>query len=361
MSARSGGVARWTQRAAAAGRMSVVAVVLGSAPVPRGIPLGSTAALAQSKTGTTLGQFLLIEPSSRWTALGNAGVAADGGLDGVYYNPAAAGRIAGLDLEFSHIDWLAGIRYDYVAGAVPLGRWGTGFATVTSLNSGEIDVRTVSQPLGTGERYTVSDLAIGVGYGLAVSERFAAGLQIRFLEETVWHSTASTATFDIGTIYRVRPNGLHIGSSLTNFGTDGGFAGRDLRITYDNDPTRSGDNGSLPGERFAQNYPVPVEFRVGLGYPWRPGPDWRIWAAVQATHPSDNSESVSGGLETTYRNLLALRAGYQNLLQEDSEEGLTLGAGLRGRLETFDYRLDYAWADEGRLGDVHRLTLGLRY
>jgi hypothetical protein len=35
------------------------------------------------------------------------------------------------------------------------------FFSLTALNSGEIDVRTVSQPLGTGERYTVSNMALG--------------------------------------------------------------------------------------------------------------------------------------------------------------------------------------------------------
>ncbi len=321
----------------------------------------NVAAWAQTKTGTTLGQFLRIEPSARLTAIGNAGVAVDGSLEGAYYNPAAAGRIRGTEFQFSHVDWFAGIRYDYIAAAVALGRWGNGFATVTSLNSGEIDVRTVNQPLGTGERYSVSDVAIGLGYGYAVTSRFSAGAQVRFLQETAWHTSANTVTFDIGTIYRIQPNGLHIGSSLTNFGTEARFSGRDLRITYDNDPSRSGDNGALPGERFTQDYPVPVLFRVGLALPYHPTPDWAVWFALDAAHPADNSESISGGAEASYRNLVAARAGYQNWFKQDSEEGLTLGAGLKGRLESFDYRVDYAWADEGRLGDTHRLTLGFSY
>jgi hypothetical protein len=316
---------------------------------------------AQSKTGTTIGQFLLVEPSARFTALGNAGVAADPDLDGVYFNPAAAGRIERLTLQFSHVEWIADIRYDYVAAAIPLGRWGTTFGAVTSLNSGEIDVRTVNQPLGTGERYTVSDMAIGVGYSYPVTERFSAGLQIRYLQETVWHNSARAATFDVGTLYRISPGGLHLGSSLSNFGTSAGFSGRDLRITYDNDPTRYGDNGALPGERFVQDYPVPILFRVGLAYPYRPRPDVQMWMTLAAAHPSDNSESVSGGVEARYRGLAAFRIGYQNLFKQDAEEGLTAGAGLYGRIPGCDYRIDYAWADFGRLEGVHRLTLGLMF
>jgi hypothetical protein len=67
------------------------------------------------------------------------------------------------------------------------------------------------------------------------------------------------------------------------------------------------------------------------------------------------------GAEATYHDLVALRAGYQSLFKQDTEEGLTLGTGIKGRLENFDYRIDYAWADEGRLGDVHRFTLTLSY
>ena len=330
--------------------LALVAALLSPQPVA-----------AQSKTGTTLGQFLLIEPSARLTALGNAGVAVDGGLEAAYYNPAAAGRIERLALEFTHIDWFAGIRFDYVAAALPAGDWGVGFATLASLNSGEIDVRTVSQPLGTGERYSVSDLALGLGFSRAITDRFTAGLHVKYLQETVWHSSARSVTFDVGTLYRVRPNGLHIGSSLSHFGTEARFSGRDLRLTYDPDPTRYGDNGTLPGERFVQSYPVPVLFRVGVGIPWRPAPDWVLWAATEAVHPNDNTESVSAGLEASYRDLVALRAGYQGLRRQDSEAGLTVGTGLKGRLEAFHYRIDYAWADQGRLGGVHRVTLQLSY
>lgn len=316
-------------------------------------------ASAQSRTGTTLGQFLLIEPSARLTGIGNAGSAGDGELEGAYYNPAAAARLTKLEFQLTHINWLADIRYDHLVGAVPLGSWGTGFASLTSLNSGEIDVRTVNQPLGTGERFSVSDFALGLGLARAITDRFSAGLQVKYFQETVWHTSADAVTFDVGSVYRIAPDGLHIGSSISNFGTGAAFSGHDLRITYDGDPTRNGDNPALPGERFVQSYAVPVLFRVAAGMPWRVSPDWRMWFAAEARHPNSNSESVNLGAEGTYRNLLSVRAGYQSLFQQDSEEGLTLGAGIRGQLESFDYRIDYAWADHGRLGDVHRLSLGL--
>ncbi len=316
----------------------------------------------QSKTGTTIGTFLEIEPSARIAGLGNAGVALDDGIDAVYYNAAAIGRIDRYGVEFSHSAWLADISYDYVAGVLPLGRWGTGFATVTALNSGDLDVRTVDAPLGTGEKFSVNDLALGIGYGLAVTDRFTAGVQFNYLQETIWHTTMSAGTVSIGTIFRTSENGVRLGASLTNFGTQGNFSGRDLRITYDANTNVNGDNGNLPGDVFTDSYSVPVRFRVGLAKPLRVGYRQRLTLAVSATHPNDNSESLSGGAEYEVRDMLAVRFGYQDaFIGKDSEVGLAAGGGLKGKLDVYSYRVDYAWADHGRLGSTHRFSVGLAF
>ncbi len=314
---------------------------------------------AQSKAGTTIGSFLTIEPSARIAAMGNAGVAVGDGVDAVYYNPAAIGALDRLSVSFTHSAWLAGITFEYGAALVPLGEWGRAFASVTALHSGDMDVRTVDQPLGTGERFSVDDVALGLGYGRQITARFSVGLQANYLQETIWNSSVGTFTFNVGTLYRISKNGLHVGSSVSNWGTQAGYSGRDLRITYDLDPTRYGDNGSLPGSAFTDDFALPVLFRVGVGMPWQVNPQTRVLWEVDAFHPGDNTESMSAGAEVTLRNTLSLRAGYQNASMADSGLGWTLGAGLGQRLEAWDFRLDYAWADEGRLGGTHRVALAL--
>ena len=316
---------------------------------------------AQTKTGTAVGQFLLIEPSARITAMGNAGSPLEGGLDAAYYNPGAIASIEGYQVQLDHSAWLADIAYDYVAVGIPMGKFGTGYAAVTSLNSGEIDVRTVVQPLGTGERYRVSNIAIGLGYGRQITDRFSAGAQFSYVQETIYHTSASTFTLGVGTLYQVSENGLRIGASLSNFGTGEKYDGRDLHVTSDQDPTINGDNGTLPATVFTDGFPMPVLFRVGLALPHQFNRDTRLLVAVEAAHPADNTESMSFGSELKLRKMVALRAGWQNAFQQDTETGLTLGAGIEGDLETVAFALDYAWADQGRLGDTHRFSLGLRF
>jgi len=269
------------------------------------------------------------------------------------------GGESGYAFQFNHSAWIADISYDYVAGAIPLGKWGSGYAAITSLNSGDIDVRTVTQPLGTGERYRVSDVAIGLGYGKQITDRFSAGIQLNYVQETIWHTSLNTATLNIGTLYRISEHGPRLGASIANFGTQAHYSGNDLRVTYDQDPDRFGDNGQLPAEIFTDGFSVPVLFRVGVGVPVQLNRLARLDLALDAYHPNDNTESMSAGAEFAYRDLIALRLGYQNAFQQDSEVGWTAGGGFQGKLEAYAYRLDYGWADHGRLGSTHRFSMGV--
>jgi hypothetical protein len=315
-------------------------------------------AFAQSKVGTTFGEFLLIEPSARIAAMGNAGASVTEGLDAAYYNPAAIARLNRYGVHFSHASWFANIDYNYAAASIPLGKWGSAFTSVTALGSGDIEVRTVDQPLGTGERFSVSDIAIGVGYGKEITDRFSMGVQFSYLQETIWHNSAGTGVISFGTLYRISDNGLRLGASLSNFGTQAAYSGRDLRTTFDQDPTRNGDNGTLPAEQFTDGFAVPVLFRAGLSLPVRLDDDVQLDLALDALHPSDNTESVCVGAELLYRRSVALRWGWQNPFQQDTETGLTIGAGYQGDAGGHRINVDYGWADYGRLGSINRFSFG---
>jgi hypothetical protein len=323
--------------------------------------LAAAPASGQTNAGTAIGQFSLIEPSARIAGMGNAGVSFYEGIQAIYYNAAALGPVEHPEVQLTHSVWFADITYDYAAVAVPVRGIGNFLASLTALNSGDIDVRTVLEPLGTGQRYSVSDVALGLAYARRLTDRFSAGAQANYLTETIWHSTSSTLTFNLGTLYRLSPDGLRIGASLTNFGTKARFSGDDLAIQFDQDPETHGDNSVLPANQFTGDFPVPVLFRVGVSMPRRTGADGRLLVALDAAHPSNNTESVSGGAEWSWRETLALRAGYQNLFQTDSEVGPTLGVGFEAGPERRRMHLDYAWAVHDRLPDTHRVTFVLTF
>jgi len=319
----------------------------------------TSSAVAQTKTGTTIGQFVGIGASARIAAMGNAGAGIGEGVQTVYYNPGVIGATSGTSIQFTHGFWFADISYDYAAALLPAGDIGNFFLSVTALNSGDIAVRTVSQPLGTGENYSVQAVALGVGYGRQITDRFAAGLQVHYLNESIWNSSVDVWTASIGTSYRLSDGGAILGASLLNFGTKGSYDGRDLAIQYDADPDRYGDNSSLPANQYTDEFPVPVLFRVGLSYPTRLSESSTLLLTADAGHPSDNTEFLSLGWEWKWKDALAIRAGYENLAQQDSELGLTAGLGIRGGLGPRKFEFDYAWGYHLTLQETHRLTFVL--
>ncbi|HEX7879437.1 MAG TPA: PorV/PorQ family protein, partial [Candidatus Eisenbacteria bacterium] len=248
-----------------------------------------------------------------------------------------------------------------VAGAFTFQNVGTFMLGITALNSGDIGVRTVDQPLGTGEQYSVTDLGLSLGYGRQITSRFSAGTQLTYANETIWHSSLHLLTFNIGTVYKLTDDNLQLGACVNNIGTRTSLDGRDLAITFDQDPDAHGDNGTLPATQFTDDFPVPILFRVGLAYPKTLGPRSRILFALDAFHPSDNSESVSAGAEWLFRDTFAVRAGYQQLFQTDSDVGVTLGLGIRGGLGYSRFHVDYAWADHDYLEETHRFTLAVDF
>lgn len=320
-----------------------------------------SSALSQSKTGTTVGQFLLIEPSARITAMGNAGVTIFDEASSAFYNPAALGHMATSDVQFTHSMWLVGIAYDYAIASARISQTSSLALSITSLNSGEIAVRTVEQPLGTGERYTVSNTAIGIGYGQRITDRFSAGIQCNYIQETIWHTGLSAFGVNFGTLYQISADGMQLGASISNFGPRAKYSGRDLRVRYDYDATRYGDNSGIPAELYVDEFSLPVVFRVGFGYPINLNDDNILHVAIDAFHPSDNSESVSFGGEYLFMETFALRGGYQRLFEKDSELGLTAGAGVNYEMSPYAIHIDYAWAAHGRLGDTQRFTLGVSF
>lgn len=324
------------------------------------VALASTAASAQTKTGTTFGQFLLIEPDAAIAAQGNVGATARSNAMAAYYNPGALGFQTASNAGFSHSTWLADIDYNYATVALKMGSASTVALSIQSLSSGDIEVRTADQPLGTGERYSVEDLAIGIGYGRQFTDRFGAGATVKYVQETVWRSSAQTVALDAGVIYEL-PFRAILGASISNFGLPTSFDGTDLRIRFDQDPDVFGDNDNLPAALETDEYALPVSFRVGMSVPMQMG-DSKITLAADAYQPSDNSNSLSVGGEWTYANLISARAGYQDLFLEDGEGGLRLGGGVAYRVSGFDLHFDYAWADHGsRLGATQRFTLGLGF
>ena len=331
------------------------------------LALGANAANAQlfrstSKVGTTAAQFLKIGVGARAIGMGAAQVGMVGDISAIYWNPAALSRMSvNSELTFNHISWLADISYDFAAGVLPIGDLGMFGLSIVSLRVPEEIVRTVEFPNGDGRRWDASSLAIQLSYARNLTDRFSFGINTKLIRESIWSESASGVAVDIGTLYLSEIKGLRLGASISNFGTPMKLSGRDLDFNTDPDGSVGSGPNNIPSEYRAESYDLPLTFRVGAAMDVYQNEEIRATAALDATHPNDNTEYVNSGLELAWREIIFGRIGYKSLWLRDSEEGLTWGLGVHyGITGVATLKLDYGFADYGRLTNIQYFSLGVQ-
>lgn len=325
----------------------------------------STPASAQrvSKVGTTAGEFLQIGVGARAVALGGAFVAASNDASALYWNPAGLSNMLNGEVIATHSEWLADVNFDYVGVGLPFGSLGTVGVSLTMLNVPEMVVRTEDRQEGTGETFDATDMAIGLSIGRAVTDRFSVGVTAKFIQQRIWHSTATGFAVDLGTQFRTDFfGGLTIGATLYNFGTDMRMSGRDVRTFTDPDPTQLGNNERIPANYELDGWSLPLNFQIGVSTRPVNSRMHRLTVAVDALHPSSNYESINAGAEYAFQERFFIRGGYSALFLEDAEGGLSGGLGVHQPMfYGGTVKLDYAYRTAGRLKGVHVIGLGVTF
>jgi opacity protein-like surface antigen len=316
-----------------------------------------------TKVGTTAAQFLKIGAGAKAIGMGNAHTAVGGDIYSIYWNPAGLAEITGSsEFAFNHAEWLADVKYDFAAAALNMGEFGVISASFTSLSVPEDKVRTIAAPEGDGRTWDAGSVAITIGFSKSLTDRFSVGVQTKYIRESVWNTSASGFAVDLGTLYRTPFNDLIIGASISNFGTQMRLDGRDLRFNYDPDDNFNTGPNNVPSVLMTDEFDLPLTFRIGLAMDLIQNRFFKVTAAVDATHPNDNTEYVNSGVELSYDDLLFFRAGYKSLFKDNSEEGLTLGGGIKYSIgSNMRVYFNYGYADYGKLENVQFIDVGLGF
>jgi|Deesub1362B_J571_1020462.scaffolds.fasta_scaffold00814_4 hypothetical protein len=313
------------------------------------------------KSGTSAVQFLKIGVGSRAVAMGEAFVATADDISAIYWNPAGLASLEKNNVMFFHANWIADISYDFGAFAVPMGKWGTFGGFFTTLGVPEDLVRTVHDPEGTGERFTATDIAIGVTYARQITDRFSFGISGKYIKERIWNMTASSVAMDVGILYISQFHNLRIGMAMSNFGTKMRMYGRNALLFVDIDPTIDGNNEAIRAHLDMEQWDIPLRFQVGIAFDPIQKNGMKLTVGVDAIHPIDNREFVNTGMEFSLMNTFFLRAGFRNIGIYKREGGFCAGGGLRMKMSGALLDLSYAYADYGRLSSVHRYTISIAF
>ncbi len=313
---------------------------------------------SQVFTGTTSGQFLKIEPGARAVAMGGAFTAVADDASALYWNPAGLPKANNSAAAFSHTYWLAETSHDYAGLIYKLNDDHAFGVSYTLLSIPDMKVRTEIYQDGTGEYFSASDLAIGLAYGFNLTKEFSMGFNAKYVSQNIWHMTASTFAMDFGLHYSTPIEGLALGMCMSNIGPKIKFEGDNNFIYYSFDPDKNGNSDNIFADIKMDSWDLPLIFRVGLAYQLLSSEINSLLISADAIHPNDYSEYVNTGIEYSFMERLFIRGGYKALFKKDSEEGLTLGAGVVYYLTNYlPLKVDYSYSDFGRLKDVHRFSV----
>lgn len=322
----------------------VSAGVLGAVLIATGSVWG------QAKVGTAGLQFLEIGVSARATAMGGAFAAVTNDAFSVYYNAAGLAAVARRQVALTHIDYPAGIHYEFAALALPVRKLGGVVAvSVYDFQSGDIPVTTYNFPSGTGEVTNTQDLALGVTFARYLTDHFSFGITGKFIVENLSDREATGWAADVGTLYETGFRNFRIAMRISNFGPNFAFGAAD--------------------EGF-KDFPLPIDFHFGTAIDIMQSARHRTTVAFEGSHPADNLEKFNGGLEYWYSEKVALRLGIllrqdtdaQEKLEGDSRKftvgkGLTAGAGFKLPVQRFNLTADYAYQQAHDLGNFHRWSV----
>lgn len=197
--------------------------------------------------------WLLFSMGARASGMGGAHVTEARGADGVYWNPANLGfyvdRKSITGMHFAPVpDLTDDVYFEYASYAENVEGWGGWGLNIMYLTYGKSEA-TDTSGLRLRE-FTSWEMALGAGYGTALSEHFAAGVGAKVL--------LSYLSPEIGD--------LEEGQGVT-WAIDGGIHGRQLgpmnlraglAILNMGPALKFVDNGS-PN-------PLPLNFRLGVGF-----------------------------------------------------------------------------------------------
>lgn len=318
-----------------------------------------------AKTGTAALQFLKIGVDARALGMGEAYIAVSDDISSVYWNPAGLAKLYEKNLQsqamLSHTQWPADIMQEYFAFSKET-NYGMLALSGTVLHMAEMDVTDEYFWGPTGETFNASDLAVGLTYANAFTDKFSFGFTGKFIQENLAEDQVNTFSLDLGSLYNTGYKNITIGMALRNFGPDIKYdVDDDNDGSVDEDPFDLFDNdgdGVIDEDGEGTEYKIPMNFSLGIAMDFMRDDTSYLIGSVQLDNCVDRKETWNLGTEYNWNNFF-LRGGYQ--IAYDAA-GLSCGFGVKLPVRAGIFNIDYAYTDMGDLTEdfvngAHRLSI----
>lgn len=328
----------------------LIACVLAQS-VSAQVVVGPDTEVSTDKRAQTGLKFLSTSLDARASGMGSALTAElNGSAMSLFYNP---GSMAGMENQISVglgvTQFIADINYS--AGAVAYrpsgGNYGVFGISFTSVNYGDFvgTVRSENEAgyVKSGD-YSPTALAIGFGYARSFTDRFSIGAQIKYAAQdlgsfavdvgTNEEFSVNTLAYDFGVVYDTGWKSLVIGVTARNFSSE---------LSY-----------------VRENFELPLALQFGAQFNVLDLTSMDTEMHALTVHadlqrPRDFAEHFRFGAEYSFSNLLALRAGFEQLGVSE-EQGASFGGGVNLDVGGANIRADYAMTLFGVFGNLNRIS-----
>lgn len=298
----------------------------------------------RKKFGLSAAPELLIPVGSFGTSLQGSNLASTSGIDAMYWNPAGLSELKSPkgEVMFSHMNYIADINVEYLAGVFSLGNIGNFGVGLKAITFGQELVTTVNYPDGTGETFSSLFLTANVSYAKAMTDKIHFGSNVKVITQKIAEVSATGFAADFGLQYIGGKTGLRFGIAIKNLGSSMRFDGPGLDKTY-TDP-----NGQVVRRVNLQTFDLPTNLEMGLSYRLHLDKLQKHIVNLETAYMngSFNSDEYRLGLEYNYANIISVRGANVFYIDKESGENLwgpTLGVGLKYPVGNMMLGIDYAY------------------
>lgn len=298
--------------------------------------IGFTGATAQER-GTF--DFLRLDINARAAALNGSFVSMTDDPNLLLYNPAALATMNQPAASAAFLKHLLDVNAGSLTYAQDVEGIGTFGAGVVVIDYGSFD-RT-DESMNLLGSFGAREFALVAGGAIPVAENTYAGASLEFIHSSIAEFRSSALAVGAGILYSIPSENITIGASLLHAGAQISTYGE----------TRE---------------PLPLSLTVGITKKPEHLPAFLSVNFHKLTEQTDTFfdrfRAFTVGAEFLLNESLRLRVGYDNEKRRELKLGSSAGmAGFAvgGGINFGTYRFDYAFNSYGKIGGLHRITLGM--
>lgn len=284
-------------------------------------------------------QFLRNDISARAAGLNGTVVSLTNDPNLLFYNPASLTTMSSNRLSAGFVKHLLDVNGGSIAAATDIegiGKIGVGliFVDYGSFTKRDADFNSYGE-------FGARDIAIVGGYGWQVSDNTSLGFGVKAIYSQIEDFRSAAIALDAGILYRLADGRTTIGGSILNLGK---------QVNAYKDTQEE----------------LPLDVRVGIshepvGLPATVNVQFKK-LQMQETDILSRLRAFSVGVEFRMSEKVRLRVGYDNEKRRDLKlgtssglAGFAIGAGLM--LDS--YLFDYSYNSYGKIGGIHRISIGM--